>query len=495
SGTNGAGYFAVVGFNQEGNTTPAAITNDPADGKFFNYPKYVNPLNTNNVYIMYVEPYQFGLSYPDPLHPTGPGAFSSVAVAEGFTEDVDFHLFDIGTIDYPDGMVTGVGTETVGVANLTLTLDGSEFESLNRVELVNGVDIGPFGPRGRSNRNEARNAVSLTASNLTGTGLTFVNGALASMEFTADVSARMALAGAPPNPLFTYDATGSLTFSGLDVAFAVDGQDSTPFGSDVRLLLNRSGTVSQQRRVRLESAMDPSSFVSETAATHGFARIDEGDGSLGTAGSILGDGDGLFNLDTFTNQPPTQYGSDVDLFPRESEFLVGNVVYDSTLVSGSGVEQVPIMSMDLSDLWTSDPNRTVALPGTPPSVLSDLSDHAFGTWFFNGPGTITFGPLDGSDTVSFLDGLLASIDLEVEAVFTVTSFGTTSWTGTLSAAGDRISFQINQTRFPSTIVFDLNGTILSVETNLPPNTAPVAVADSLTQIFVRKGWSGMKVEI
>jgi hypothetical protein len=132
SGGNAEGYFAIVGVNQDAGTLDA-INRDPDDRKFLDYPAYVNPNDPSKIYLMSVEPYRFGLSYPDPWHPTGPGTFASVGTLQpagtpgasfidGVTEDADFHDFDIGTISYPDELVSGSGTEILGVSELTLIL-------------------------------------------------------------------------------------------------------------------------------------------------------------------------------------------------------------------------------------------------------------------------------------------------------------------------------------------------------------------------------------
>ncbi|MEM6332170.1 MAG: PEP-CTERM sorting domain-containing protein [Planctomycetota bacterium] len=274
AGTGADGYFAVVNVNQEAaiggttgldpiDNTPVGISDDPADAKFFDYPAYINPLNPNAIYIMYVEPYRFGLDYPDPLFPTSPvptftgvgnlqqrnpdgTAPAGATFVDAFTEDADFADFDLGSIDYDDSSLTGIGTEFIAAQDLTLTLDGSEFESQNRTKL-NPADagfgptdpIGTVNPEGRSNRNEAANSVNLTATDLTGTGLTFTDGVLSSIDFVADIDLNVSGAGLTGGGI----ATGTLTFTGLDFAFDVDSVGSTAFASNVRVLLNRSGTV------------------------------------------------------------------------------------------------------------------------------------------------------------------------------------------------------------------------------------------------------------
>ncbi|MEM7563139.1 MAG: VPLPA-CTERM sorting domain-containing protein [Pseudomonadota bacterium] len=261
SGNNADGYLAVVGVNQEFGIDLSDISRDINDPKYFDYPIYVNPSIPTNAYIMVVEPYRFGLSFPDPLHPIGPGSFLSVGnlqpasacdgfascadagvtFIEGVTEDIDFSNTDIGTITYDEADVSATGTSIIGVGDFSLNLDGTEFQATNRTEL-NAGDVPPFGPDGRSNRNESANIVNITASNLTGTGLTFEDGVLQSIDFVADVDLAV-LAAAFPFPSLGLNATGTLVFAGNHFAFDVEGQDSNAFASNVRLLLNREGTI------------------------------------------------------------------------------------------------------------------------------------------------------------------------------------------------------------------------------------------------------------
>ena len=258
SGTDADGYFAIVGFNQEGNQTLQGIERGPSDAKFFDYPAYINPDIPTNIFVVSVEPYRFGLEYPDPLAPLPAvtGDFASVGpirpaseagdpgvtFIEGVSEDADFELFDVGMINFDTSFVTGAGEETVGPDDIMLVLDGTEFQSTNRVEIIPGAAVPPFGPEGRSNRNEFANVVTLTSLGATGTGLTFQGGLLTSVDLVVDVELS-SLGAAFPNPLFAFVVQGTLTISGSDLSFDVDGQASTPFSSNSRLLLTRSGAV------------------------------------------------------------------------------------------------------------------------------------------------------------------------------------------------------------------------------------------------------------
>ncbi|MEO1717524.1 MAG: PEP-CTERM sorting domain-containing protein [Planctomycetota bacterium] len=214
--------------------------------------------------------------------------------------------------------------------------------------------------------------------------------------------------------------------------------------------------------ISLASTMDTNGFVSEDSFTFAFAQIGQGDGTLGTA-MTFGDADGLYSLAKLgAADPGPTFGTPVDLFPREENFEVGSIGYDTAAISGNGIETTSITSLDLSGLWTADPNRVNGVPGSTPTVLSDISDRAIGLWFFDAPGSIDFGAFDASDTVTFTDGLLTSIDVSVAADFVVDGFGV--YSGTLEFSGNGISFQIDDVSdsLGNTVVIDLTGTVNAV---------------------------------
>ncbi|MEN1680583.1 MAG: hypothetical protein AAGJ46_13420 [Planctomycetota bacterium] len=228
-----------------------------------------------------------------------------------------------------------------------------------------------------------------------------------------------------------------------------------------------AASLVQAATVPLASVMNPSSFLSESTATGGFARISLGDGSLGSVGANTGDADGIYNVANIdAADPGSTFGTPIDVFPREANFQVGSL--ETAPISGSGLETVGIVSLDTSEFWTSDPARTDFTNFSAPTVISDISDYGIGVWFFNGPGSIDFGPLDAGDTVTFLNGEPASIDLEVEATFAADAFGTpVSYTGTFSVSGNQLALQIDDTAplgffGDSVFVADLNGTVTAV---------------------------------
>ncbi|MEM6312487.1 MAG: PEP-CTERM sorting domain-containing protein, partial [Planctomycetota bacterium] len=156
-------------------------------------------------------------------------------------------------------------------------------------------------------------------------------------------------------------------------------------------------------------------------------------------------------------------------------------------LSGSGVETTAVTAIDLGEFWTSDPNRTSATPGTPPSVVSDISDRAIGLWFFDAPGSIGFGALDAADTVTFTDGVLTSIDLSIPTTFDV---GGSVWNGTFSITGDQLSYQINEVQpfgfGTSTLVADITGTVGAVGSFVIPEPSSLGLLGVSTLLLSRR---------
>jgi hypothetical protein len=222
--------------------------------------------------------------------------------------------------------------------------------------------------------------------------------------------------------------------------------------------------------VSLASNMDGDSYIYESQFTGSFARINLGDG-------LPGDADGVYDPNGpggVLNPNPTPFGSPIDMFPREANFLVGEITHAAIVPGFTGT--VAIDSYDLGEFWTSDPNRVgdPAGSGGPPTVVSDISDQAIGLWFFNTPGSILFGALDSSDTVTYTNGLLTSIDMEITTQFTGTdpftsapiAWGDTPGTGTFSISGNQLAWTILDTEpslfGPSTFDANLTGTVTSV---------------------------------
>jgi hypothetical protein len=145
----------------------------------------------------------------------------------------DFSTFSVGSISYNEAALTGVGTETIAVSALSVS--------------INGAGLSPLTSAYNLNNNFAW-SYAITASNLTGGGLTFNNGVLVGVDLDADVSVSVSWLG---NPAATWASTydGTLSINGDSYAFDVDVTQSnvTPlFGTltGTHLVFNRAGSIS-----------------------------------------------------------------------------------------------------------------------------------------------------------------------------------------------------------------------------------------------------------
>lgn len=235
--------------------------------------------------------------------------------------------------------------------------------------------------------------------------------------------------------------------------------------------------------IPLASTVEGDSFISEFAGTGVFAQVDLGIGTLGRVGARSLDTDGLFLTDQTTGELPPP-GSNppftfpTDIFPREENFRVGDITVDTGGLDSSGTGTVPIQSIDLGELWTSDPNRTNSDVSSAPTVVSDISDWGLGIWFFNGAGNLAFGAPDSSDTATFNNGVLTSLDIALD--FSFTALGETFMEPDgFSISGDAFSLSLDDAidfGFPlnnglARLQVDIDGTVESVGTfdiNAPP---------------------------
>ncbi len=247
--------------------------------------------------------------------------------------------------------------------------------------------------------------------------------------------------------------------------------------------------LAEAQTISLNSMMNGNSFISEDAVTGSFARINAGSGSLGSVGANTGDADGTYNILNVSNpNPGSPWGDPIDIFPREANFQVGSLTYNGVGATGIGIETFAITAYNLSAFWSADPNRLNSAPDAAPTVISDISDYGLGQWFFNAAGGISFGALDASDTVTFTDGTLTSINLAIPTSFTIDAYGI-AWNGTFSISGANLSYQINDTATtffgPSTLIADLAGTVNAVTVVPEPSAFALAGLGAITMLFRR----------
>ncbi|MEM9480532.1 MAG: hypothetical protein AAGA58_12835 [Verrucomicrobiota bacterium] len=222
--------------------------------------------------------------------------------------------------------------------------------------------------------------------------------------------------------------------------------------------------------ISLASLMDPNGGFTIAPIPTGRVQINLGDGTPG-------DRDGRW-LPTDTSVPVG--GAGFDAFPNEENFSVGSLDYDEALIFGTGVETIPILSLDLSGLQT------------------DVDHVAMAAADITGLQAWQFGAIDAGDTVTFTDGVLTSIDVDVTADAAIADFDTflggplKVFNGNLVFSGNDISWTILDTEFinafpiadgNSTLDWNLSGTVLSV---IPEPSSGLLALAAASLVFRRR---------
>lgn len=217
SGTDGSGYLAVVNVNNE------SVEPNTPGGKPFDYPYYFDAAQNSWVTIV-AEKLSAGSVYAEE---------SAYTVLNKTLTDPDFADFNLGSLGYADGALTGVGTEVLAPGQFTLTLSADDYSPMGSAHNTGGEFSWTYG---------------ITASNISGAGLTFINGVLTSIDVVADIKVDVFFGGFPAaafNPGF-FEA-GGLTISGNQFAFTVNESvsQSTVLGDLplASIAFNRTGTI------------------------------------------------------------------------------------------------------------------------------------------------------------------------------------------------------------------------------------------------------------
>jgi len=146
----------------------------------------------------------------------------------------DFSTFSAGSIGYDESLLSGVGSETIAVGALTLSFNNTGFSPIHS-PYNTGSGLGNFGW-----------GYEITATNLAGGGLSFVDGQLVGVDLGADIAVSVRFAD---NPALAFASTydGGLSISGNHYAFDVNVTQSndTIFGelSNTQLVFNRAGSI------------------------------------------------------------------------------------------------------------------------------------------------------------------------------------------------------------------------------------------------------------
>ncbi len=250
------GYLAVSNFKNS--TTQLGIENKEFGNGLGDYPNYLIPAGqtTAGRWTAIIASPQFSGADYSPLYAYNGVNPGDVTVNNLTVSDTNYATMSAGLIGFDDSLLSGTGTETIPVEALTFNFDTYLWDGKTGGDqggwtaFTTPLYISPFSPiytdyNDGSGAGNASLYYNLSLSNVTGGGLTFVDGQLVSMDINATLSV-LARAGYITNLSETGGVTfaGAFTANGLNYAFDVDDTQSILFWSGIHMVMNRAGTAS-----------------------------------------------------------------------------------------------------------------------------------------------------------------------------------------------------------------------------------------------------------
>lgn len=245
-----AGYLAVS--NMKNSTSQDGIENKTGGNGLEDYPNYQIPAGQANAgrWTAIIASPQFAGADYSRLYAYGGVSAGDVTVNNQTITDSNYSTLSAGLIGFDSSLLTGLGTETIGVSSLTFNLNTYEWDGYTANGWNTGtgtINISPFSPvytdyNDGGGAGNAAGFYDITLSNVTGTGLTFVDGELVSMDIDADLNIVMRIGNFPT--LGSLPFAGTFSASGLGYAFDLDAFGSVFVFSDVHMVMNREGTAS-----------------------------------------------------------------------------------------------------------------------------------------------------------------------------------------------------------------------------------------------------------
>jgi hypothetical protein len=261
-GGTATGYLAIQ--NAKNSSTQNGIegknpdgTHNPNHNGLPDYPNFQIPAGYTNAGVwsaVIASPQSTASDYATDFSNTFYGGTSLTVNNQTITQP-DFATMSAGYIDYDDGLVSSTGVSTVPVSALTFNFNTYEWDGIvgpsndprTSWDVGAAYDISPFSPvdtpyNAGSGAGNAQFFYQISISNVTGSGLTFTDGVLTSMDIQGDILIELYVAPYPTSGNASY--TGTFNASGLDYAFDVTGTDSAGIFSGINLIMNRAGTAS-----------------------------------------------------------------------------------------------------------------------------------------------------------------------------------------------------------------------------------------------------------
>lgn len=248
------GYLAVS--NMKNSTTDIDPDGTPGGILGSNglpqYPYYVIPAGQTNPgrFSSIIASPQFAGADYSPLYAYGGVQPGDVQVMNQTITDSNYSTLSAGVIKFDNSHLTGSGTEKISVSNLTFDLNTYEWDGYTANGWNTGtgnIKISSFSPvytdyNYGGGAGNAAGFYDITLSNITGEGLTFVDGALTAMDIDADLSIVMRIGNFPLAGSLPFE--GKFTANGMNYLFELDDFNSVAVFSDVHMVMNRAGTAS-----------------------------------------------------------------------------------------------------------------------------------------------------------------------------------------------------------------------------------------------------------
>jgi len=236
-----SGFIGVSNFKNSSSQDGIENKNDQTNG----LPDYANYQMANGNWTAIIASPQSTASDYAAFGAFSTGTFNDdpIVVNNQTITQSDFSTLSAGHIEYTNSLLTGFGSETIGVNNLTFDLNTYNHDGFSEEDSPFISNFSPLYTEYNDGGGQGNASLyySLSLSNLSGTGLTFQDGVLDSMDISGDLTVQ---ATSSINAALTKAFTGTFNTSGLGYTFSVNQQQSFPFVfTDVNMIMNRAGTA------------------------------------------------------------------------------------------------------------------------------------------------------------------------------------------------------------------------------------------------------------
>ncbi|MCW1885557.1 PEP-CTERM sorting domain-containing protein [Luteolibacter flavescens] len=237
--------------NYKNSTTQDGIENKTGGNGLAQYPNFQIPTGYTNAgrwTAIVTSPQSTSTNYATKFSNAFYGG-SPITVHNQTVTDADHSTMSAGLIGYDTSALTGFGTETIPLSGLTINFDTYQWDGYTASGWntgVGNVNISPFSTvhtiyNEGGGAGNAAGFYNISLTNATGTGLTFVDGQLTSMDISGTLNVLMQIGNFPGFGSATF--TGTFSTSGLNYAFDVKDTETVAVFTGINMIMDRAGTA------------------------------------------------------------------------------------------------------------------------------------------------------------------------------------------------------------------------------------------------------------